>query len=176
MPHLQDPLGLGQTASSLERFTEGEIINGRFAMLGVAGMVGVEVLGFGNWYDAPLWVSRFPLMYPSLFTHADFVAAFVVRVLLPLRYVNSGGGTCSCAYTAAETVPAHGCADSTTWRMALSRLAQQGDADQQNGALGMLCCGSRNSSLSQHSVSGSCDIAVHSMQHGRPCSTSPDAG
>jgi hypothetical protein len=24
-------------------------------MLGVAGALAVEVLGFGNWYDAPLW-------------------------------------------------------------------------------------------------------------------------
>ncbi len=29
----------------------------RWAMLGAAGILGVEVLGFGNWYDAPLWVS-----------------------------------------------------------------------------------------------------------------------
>jgi hypothetical protein len=27
-------------------------------MLGVAGALGVEVLGFGNWYDAQSWVSR----------------------------------------------------------------------------------------------------------------------
>jgi light-harvesting complex I chlorophyll a/b binding protein 1 len=26
-------------------------------MLGVAGALAVELLGFGNWYDAPLWVS-----------------------------------------------------------------------------------------------------------------------
>jgi hypothetical protein len=25
-------------------------------MLGVAGALAVELLGFGNWFDAPLWV------------------------------------------------------------------------------------------------------------------------
>lgn len=31
------------------------MINGRWAMLGVAGMIGVEALGFGDWYSAPQW-------------------------------------------------------------------------------------------------------------------------
>ena len=53
-----DPLGLGKDKASLERFQEAEVIHCRWAMLGVAGVLGVEVLGFGNWYDAPTWVSR----------------------------------------------------------------------------------------------------------------------
>ena len=56
----QDPLGLGKTESSLERFTEAELMNGRWAMLGVAGAVVPEVLGFGDWWSAPLWVSLLP--------------------------------------------------------------------------------------------------------------------
>ena len=32
-------------------------MNGRWAMLGVAGAVVPEILGFGDWYQAPLWVS-----------------------------------------------------------------------------------------------------------------------
>lgn len=50
-----DPLGLGKVPSNLARFQEAELINGRWAMLGAAGMLGVEFLGFGNWFDAPLW-------------------------------------------------------------------------------------------------------------------------
>jgi len=34
------------------------VIHSRWAMLGVAGALAVELLGFGNWYDAPLWVSN----------------------------------------------------------------------------------------------------------------------
>jgi hypothetical protein len=52
-----DPLGLAKDSASLQRFTESEVIHGRWAMLGVAGSLAVELLGFGNWYDAPLWVS-----------------------------------------------------------------------------------------------------------------------
>lgn len=52
-----DPLGLGQDPASLARFQESELIHCRWAMLGAAGVLGVEALGFGNWYDAPLWVS-----------------------------------------------------------------------------------------------------------------------
>ena len=50
-----DPLGLAKDPASLARFTESEVIHGRWAMLGVAGALAVEALGFGNWYDAPLW-------------------------------------------------------------------------------------------------------------------------
>ena len=58
-----DPLGLGKDKASLERFQEAEVIHGRWAMLGVAGALGVEVLGFGNWYDVPTWVSmRMPMV------------------------------------------------------------------------------------------------------------------
>lgn len=61
--HAQDPLGLGKTDSSLERFTEAELMNGRWAMLGVAGALAPEVLGFGDWWSAPLWVSNKPLTW-----------------------------------------------------------------------------------------------------------------
>eukprot|EP01023_Acetabularia_acetabulum_P005837 TRINITY_DN123_c0_g2_i3.p1 TRINITY_DN123_c0_g2~~TRINITY_DN123_c0_g2_i3.p1 ORF type:complete len:413 (+),score=88.12 TRINITY_DN123_c0_g2_i3:169-1239(+) len=50
-----DPLGFGQVPSNLSRFQEAEIMNGRWAMLAVAGGLTVEILGLGNWYDAPTW-------------------------------------------------------------------------------------------------------------------------
>lgn len=50
-----DPLGLGKDPASLQRFRESELIHSRWAMLGVAGALAVEVLGYGNWADAPLW-------------------------------------------------------------------------------------------------------------------------
>ena len=64
MPHVLcrnygfDPLGLAKDPASLQRFKESEVFHGRWAMLGVAGALAVELLGFGNWYDAPLWVSN----------------------------------------------------------------------------------------------------------------------
>ena len=65
MHPLQDPLGLGAADSSLERFREGELINGRWAMLGVAGVLAPELLGFGDWYSAPLWVSGSDVISPA---------------------------------------------------------------------------------------------------------------
>jgi light-harvesting complex I chlorophyll a/b binding protein 1 len=50
-----DPLGLSKDPASRQRFQESEVIHCRWAMLGAAGVLGVEALGFGNWYDAPLW-------------------------------------------------------------------------------------------------------------------------
>uniref|UniRef100_A0A7R9VV21 Chlorophyll a-b binding protein, chloroplastic n=1 Tax=Chlamydomonas euryale TaxID=1486919 RepID=A0A7R9VV21_9CHLO len=50
-----DPLGLGKDSKSLERFQESEIYHGRWAMLGAAGCLAVELAGQGNWYDAPTW-------------------------------------------------------------------------------------------------------------------------
>merc|ERR1711998_494225 len=49
-----DPLKLGAIPADLKRFQEAELIHCRWAMLGVAGALGVEALGYGNWYDVPL--------------------------------------------------------------------------------------------------------------------------
>merc|ERR1712186_209409 len=49
-----DPLGLGSTKTNLDRYREAELIHCRWAMLGVAGSLAVELFGYGNWYDAPL--------------------------------------------------------------------------------------------------------------------------
>jgi light-harvesting complex I chlorophyll a/b binding protein 1 len=50
-----DPLALGKDKANLMRFQEAELLNGRWAMMGAAGVIGVEVLGYGNWMDGPKW-------------------------------------------------------------------------------------------------------------------------
>ena len=51
-----DPFGLGATPSNLQRFQEAELVHCRWAMLGAAGPLAPELLGLGNWYDAPAGV------------------------------------------------------------------------------------------------------------------------
>ena len=51
-----DPFGLGQVPSNLQRFQEAELVHCRWAMLGAAGALAPELLGFGDWYSAPQWV------------------------------------------------------------------------------------------------------------------------
>lgn len=53
-----DPLGLSQDKANLDRFRESEVINGRWAMLGVVGSLVVEILGLGTWYSGPSWVAE----------------------------------------------------------------------------------------------------------------------
>ena len=48
--------GLRSVPANLERFRESELIHCRWAMAGAAGVIAVELLGQGNWFDAPLWV------------------------------------------------------------------------------------------------------------------------
>lgn len=58
-----DPLKLGEIESNLVRAREAELIHGRYAMLGAAGCLAVEVAGQGSWIDAPKWAlepSGFP--------------------------------------------------------------------------------------------------------------------
>lgn len=50
-----DPLGLGADPVNLAIYRESELIHGRWAMLGVAGMIAVEASGNGSWTEAPLW-------------------------------------------------------------------------------------------------------------------------
>ena len=51
-----DPFGLGSVPSNLQRFQEAELVHCRWAMLGAAGALAPELLGFGDWYNAPQWV------------------------------------------------------------------------------------------------------------------------
>jgi len=53
-----DPLGFGANPVNLVQFREAELIHGRWSMLAVAGMLSVEVLGYGNWLDAPLTMAN----------------------------------------------------------------------------------------------------------------------
>lgn len=50
-----DPLGLAAVPANLQRFQEAELVHCRWALAGAAGVLAVEVLGFGNWFDAPKW-------------------------------------------------------------------------------------------------------------------------
>jgi len=50
-----DPFGLGSVPSNLQRFQEAELVHCRWAMLGAAGALAPELLGFGDWYNAPQW-------------------------------------------------------------------------------------------------------------------------
>lgn len=53
-----DPLGLGANPAMLAKFREAELIHARWCMLAVAGMLSVELLGYGNWIDAPLSMAK----------------------------------------------------------------------------------------------------------------------
>lgn len=44
-----------QGAQKLDRLRESELVHGRWAMLGVVGCLLPEILGFGDWFEAPLW-------------------------------------------------------------------------------------------------------------------------
>lgn len=50
-----DPLGISENPDSMNRMIECELIHGRWAMLGVAGMLAQELFGFGSWFTAPVW-------------------------------------------------------------------------------------------------------------------------
>ncbi|GBG65310.1 hypothetical protein CBR_g50349 [Chara braunii] len=52
-----DPLGLAREPSSYERYKESELIHGRWAMMGVVGVLVPEALGYGNWVDAQQWAA-----------------------------------------------------------------------------------------------------------------------
>ncbi|MEW5303681.1 MAG: hypothetical protein WDW36_006350 [Sanguina aurantia] len=58
-----DPLGLGQSPDRLAWYAEAEKTNGRWAMLGVAGILGTEALGVPTkWYEAGAATYDIPLL------------------------------------------------------------------------------------------------------------------
>jgi len=81
-----DPLGLGKEPSALARFTEAELMNGRWAMLGIAGAIGQEALGFGDWWDAPLWAVN-----GGVPTYFGVEVPFSLETLLAVEFVAMAG-------------------------------------------------------------------------------------
>ena len=56
--HGFDPLKLAATPANLQRYQEAELVHSRWAMLGVAGALLPEVLGYGDWVSAQDWVVK----------------------------------------------------------------------------------------------------------------------
>lgn len=52
-----DPLGLAKEPASYTRYKESELIHGRWAMMGVVGVLVPEALGYGNWVEAQQWAA-----------------------------------------------------------------------------------------------------------------------
>ena len=62
------------------------MIHGRWAMLGAAGCLGVEVLGYGNWYDAPL-----PLVSGGQATYFGATVPFDLGTLTAVEFALMAG-------------------------------------------------------------------------------------
>eukprot|EP00898_Chlorokybus_atmophyticus_P007901 jgi/Chlat1/8111/Chrsp75S07575 len=77
-----DPLGFGKTKSNLERFQQSELIHARWAMLGVAGVLLPELLGFGNWIDAPK-----PYLAGGTGTYFGIPVPFTLPILVAIEFV-----------------------------------------------------------------------------------------
>jgi len=58
-----DPLGLGSDPERLKWYVEAELVNGRWAMIAVAGIIGSSALGVeGEWYEAGSKDFDFPFL------------------------------------------------------------------------------------------------------------------
>ena len=78
-----DPLGLGKEPTNLARFQEAELIHARWAMLGVSGAAGAEVITGVNWVEAPVQAQQsylgntIPFPLPVIAAIEVFVMAYV---------------------------------------------------------------------------------------------------
>jgi len=79
-------LKLGENAGNLKRFQESEVIHGRWAMLGVAGCLGAELLGQGDWYSAPL-----PLLQGGKATYFGAEVPFDLGTLAAIEFAAMAG-------------------------------------------------------------------------------------
>lgn len=62
-------MGLGKDPAVLKRYQESEILHARWAMLGVTGMLITELLGLGDWVEAPKWVNYIILKFKLVFSN-----------------------------------------------------------------------------------------------------------
>lgn len=77
-----DPLKLGEKPENLQRYKEAELIHGRWAMMGVAGVIGVEISGNGTWVDAQPTSWDSTATYLGNDTHANVFAVIGSNLLL----------------------------------------------------------------------------------------------
>lgn len=86
-----DPLGLGANPEDLAKFQQQEVIHGRFAMLGLVGMVVPEALGLGTWTDAPMWMvnGEFPSYLGNTLPTADTVGT-TIAITLTVQLIAMG--------------------------------------------------------------------------------------
>eukprot|EP00210_Caulerpa_lentillifera_P002439 g2337.t1 len=81
-----DPLGLGKDPAVLTRYQETELINGRWAMLGVAGAIIPEALGYADWVQAPNWA-----LTGGKATYLGFEIPFDLKTLALIEIFAIGG-------------------------------------------------------------------------------------
>lgn len=85
-----DPAELGKDPASLKRFQEAELIHCRWAMLGTAGALAPEVLGFGNWADATQWTAS-PSGHASYFGTENPLNLYTLLAISNVGFVVSEG-------------------------------------------------------------------------------------
>ena len=73
-----DPLYLGEDKEQLEWYRNAELIHGRFAMLGTAGILFTDGLTTSGAYDLPAWTD----VPTQTFSVADTWTLFLVQMLL----------------------------------------------------------------------------------------------
>lgn len=81
-----DPFGLGSVPSNLQRFQEAELVHSRWAMAGVAGALAAELLGQGDWYEAPSWA-----LTGGTPTYLGIPVPFNISTLLAIEFVAIAG-------------------------------------------------------------------------------------
>jgi len=89
-----DPLELGKDPKDLEWYVQCELQHGRWAMLGVAGVIAVEVAGQGDWVSAQPTTWDGTAKYLGNETHAPLFAVIGVNALL-MAYVEARRGAAS---------------------------------------------------------------------------------
>ncbi|KAL4437478.1 hypothetical protein ABPG77_003459 [Micractinium sp. CCAP 211/92] len=146
-----DPLGLAKEPSSLARFRESEVIHGRWAMLGAAGVLGVEVLGYGNWYDAPL-----PLVQGGSATYFGASVPFDLGTLAAIEFAAMAGAESFRGQAEAEKrVYPGGAFD--PMGMSKGNLDELKTKEIKNGRLAMVAC---LGFAAQHAATGASPLAA----------------
>jgi hypothetical protein len=81
--NLMHPHNVQASPESIGRLAEGEVINGRWAMAACVGCLTVELFGFGNWFDAPLWaVNGTAPTYFGVTVPFDITTIILVEIVL----------------------------------------------------------------------------------------------
>jgi len=160
-----DPLKLAEVPSNLQRYQEAELQHCRWAMLGAAGALAPEVLGYGDWVSSQAWAAT-PGGHATWFGVSNPLGISTVVAIQAVLFAAAEGARAQEADPEKRKYPG-GSFDPLGWGKAGAGLEELKLKELKNGRLAMVAF---LGFVGQHAATGKAPLAALSEHLANPWS------